>query len=180
LEQPSGSRLWVVFGYLVVGLLFAGIYCAWEMLLASAAGRPPSPSRWVMLLVAATLFASGILVEGLLTVPAAFNKQLDTYWGFVLSPWFFLAFIPCAAILVAFRMLDATRADRLGGVPAVVWWCLGCLGTTAYGTALLWVGGRSAAIEHLVVALGLGLAVAAGCTLVAMAVLRRRSQPTGG
>ena len=174
LEQPMGSPLWVLFGYLVVALAFAVVYCAWEMLFSLLAGHGPSRSRWTMLLVAMALFAAGVLVEAFLTVRVAFNSDLETYWGFVLSPWFFVAFIPCGMVLVAFRIADVRRSAAVAHLPAVVWWCAGCAVVSAYGVAALWAGGRSAALESSSIALGLGLAVAGGGSLVVAAIVRWR------
>ena len=172
LEQPMGSPLWVLFGYLAVALAFAVVYCAWEMLLSLLVGHRPSRGRWAVLFVAMALFAAGVLIEAFLTVDVVFNGDLATYWGFALSPWFFVAFIPCGMVLVAFRICDVRRRAAVAHVPAVAWWCAGCAVVSAYGVAALWTGGRPAVPESSVIALGLGLAVAGVGSLVIAAILR--------
>lgn len=177
LEQPMGSPLWVVFGYLAVAAFLAGLYCLWEMLLSTILGRRPSRSRWLVLLAAVVLFALGVLVENLLTVDVVFNGRLETYWGFALSPWFFIAFIPCALALVVLRIVDSCKMCPFAHLPAVVWWCAGCLVVLAYSAAAQWAGGRSSTSDLYVMAAGFALAIAAIGFLVAAAVIRWRRRP---
>jgi hypothetical protein len=174
LEQPMGSPMWAVFGYLAVAALFAGVFCLWEMLLAAIVGRPPSRSRWLVLLATACLFVLGVLVENLLTIDVVFNGLLETYWGFVLSPWFFVAFIPCTLALVVLRIIDAARVRPFAHLPAVAWWCAGCLLVSGYGVASLWTAGRSSSVDLYVMAAGLALVIAAVGALAIAAVLRWR------
>ena len=174
LEQPNGSVLWVLLGYLAVAAIFAAAYCGWEMVLSAASGHAPVSSRWLLLAGSAALLATGFALENLLLVDATFNGVLETYWGFVLSPWLFLAFIPCAVTLVAMRMADARTAKPVARVPALAWWCVGCLLVVAYGVALLWTEGRSATMDLLVMVAGFALVIAAVGSLASVLAIRWR------
>ena len=173
LEQPFGSPLWVLFGYVTVALFAGCVYCAWEMLLASLTGRTPSRTRWVALLVSAALFGFGILVDAFVTAPVLFNKTLETTWGFALSPWFFVVFIPCAAVLVVLRLIDAVTISAFGRIPGIVWWSAGLFVVMAYAIGALWSGGRSADLDRYATAGGAALTIAALGSLIAGAVGRR-------
>jgi len=173
-EQSQGSPAWVLFGYLTISLLFACGYCVWQMVLSLLGGQRPALSRWVLLGATVTLFAAGVAAEALLLAEVTFNGKLETYWGFALSPWFFVAFIPCALALILVRAWDAGRANPAGRGRAVVLWCLGCLLVSACGAVALWAGGRSSAVETGATALGWVLAIAAVATLL-LAALKWRA-----
>lgn len=179
LEQPLGSPFWVIFGYVTVALFAACGYCAWEMLLASLSGRAPSRTRWVVLLISAALFGAGILVDAYVTAPVVFNEKLETTWGFALSPWFFVLFIPFAAVLVVLRLIDAVKVSAFGRIPGVVWWSVGLILVMAYAIGALWSGGRSADMDRYATAGGIALAIAALGSLIAGAVLRRGGRGAG-
>jgi hypothetical protein len=156
-------------------LLFAAIYCAWDMLLSSLVGRRPSRSRWTMLLTAAALVVTAILADSFLTVAFRFNGDGETSWGYILSPWLLLAFIPCAAVLVVFRFLDARKAASFGGIPAAVWWIAGCLVVSAYGVSSTWASWGSimgAAYVTPILAFGFVLGMVAVGSLAVAAALR--------
>lgn len=172
-EQSQGSPLWALFGYVTIGLLFGCGYCVWEMVLGSMLGRPARRSRWVALLVAAGLFGSGVFVDSYLTTAAVFNDKLETTWGFVLSPWLFIAFIPVAATLVVMRLADSRTAAGFAHVPAPVWWLMGLAVVAGYGAAALWSGGREPAVEGAATVGGVILALASVLSLVAVGVNHR-------
>jgi len=175
-EQSLGSPLWALFGYVTIAMLFASAYCAWEMVLSSLLGRRPRRSRWVVLATAVGLFASGVAVEATVNASVVFNDKLETTWGFVLSPWFFVLFIPCVWVLVALRVADSRKAGAFARVPGTAWWCAGLLLVAGYGVAALWSGGRSASIEAAALAVGVVLALASVVTLAVVAYMRRGSR----
>jgi hypothetical protein len=173
LETPAlaGELL----GILGPALLFAVIYCAWEMLLSSIVGRRPSRSRWVTLLIAAALVVSAILADSLLTIAFRFSGDGETSWGYILSPWLLLAFIPCAVVLVTFRAADARQAGSFAGVPALAWWIAGCLVVSAYGIGAEWASWGSimgAAYVTQILAVGFVLGLVGIGSLAVAAALR--------
>jgi hypothetical protein len=162
-------------GLLAPALLFAIFYCLWEMLLSTLLGRRPTRSRWILLLIGGVLAASVPLVESLWIAPAQFNGEVETLWGFVLSPFLLLAFSVCGVVLVALRTTDATNVGSWAGIPAVVWWVSGCLVVSVYGAAAAWSNSgliESAEYVAPVLAAGFGLAVAGVGSLVFAAWLR--------
>jgi hypothetical protein len=166
-------------GMLVAALLAAGIYCGWEMLLSTVVRCRPARSRWMTLLAGAGLLASGVLAESVMTAVFRFDDEGEALWGSVLSPWFILAFVPCAVLLVAFRVADARRAGQFAGVPAMVWWIAGCSVVSAYGAAASWVGGGSitgAGYVTPLLAVGFALGMTGIGSLAIAAELRRSSR----
>jgi hypothetical protein len=170
------SSYWPAVAYVVVTLLFVGVFCAWEMLLAAAVGRAPARSNWLVLAVGATCIALAGLAERLLTAPVDFNGgEMSTLWGFVLAPWLTLAALPFIVSLAALRIGDARGARPIAGVPAVAWWCAGCLIVAACGVVGLWADGQSpwsnTGTMPLYVA-GYALAIGGAGALVAAVALR--------
>jgi hypothetical protein len=167
-----------VLGFLVPALFAAGLYCAWEMLLSTIVGRRPPRSRWVALVAATAFVVSGMLAELFLTAVFRFNADGETLWGYVLSPWFILAFVVCAVLLVAYRVADAQKAGPFASVPAVVWWTAGCLVVSAYGVGTAWVGGGSiVGADYVTPLLAAGFALGmTGIGSLAIAAELRRSR----
>jgi hypothetical protein len=172
-ELPS----WLAAGleWLLFALLFAVVYCLWEMLLSTLLGRRPTRSRWIVLLISGVLLGLAPLAESLWIAPARFNGDVETLWGFVLSPWLLLAFLACGSVLVVLRIADATKLGSLAGIPAVVWWVSGCLVVSVYGVAAAWSNsGLIVSAEYVapILAAGFGLAVAGVGSLVFAAWLK--------
>ena len=70
--------------------------------------------------------------------------------------------------------MDARKANAVARVPALAWWCAGCLLVVAYGVALLWTEGRSAIYDLIVMVVGFALVIAAVGSMASVLVIRWR------
>lgn len=156
-------------------LLLVGLYCLWEMLMATLARRRPTLSRWAWLAATGVVLVTATISGHEGYGPATFNQgEIATSWGYVVKDLCIQVFGLSAIVLAGLRLVDARRDQRQGRA-ALGWWVTGACAAASVGLLLAWLASLSPSVWQAPVAADLiiaGIAVIGLGTLLVAAIRR--------